>query len=398
MANTINPWEAKTIPEVLAELKVQASQGLPLSEIQVRQTTYGLNEVPDERSSILLLLVKHFWGLTAFMLEFTIIVSFFLHKYVDVYLISGLMIFNGVVGFLQERKAAKTVKALKSSLQVMVRVLRGGKWGEVSGKQLVPGDVIRIRTGDFITADAKLVSGTGSADQSALTGESAWINKQEGNVVYAGSSIKSGECTAVVISTGIKTFFGKTAELVQTAKHRLHMDEVVTSVVKILFSIVLAFLAITLTVSLIRGEAFLSTLPLVLILLISAVPVALPAMFSVSMAKGSRQLAGRGVLVSRLSATEDAATLTTLCIDKTGTLTQNKLSVQELSAADHFTTTEVLQYAVLASVAANNDPIDMAFIQKSEDEKIDLAPFKQVSFVPFTAALKRTEALIQMDG
>jgi H+-transporting ATPase len=135
-----------------------------------------------------------------------------------------------------------------------------------------------------------------------------------------------------------------------------------------------------------------------LILLISAVPVALPAMFSVSMASGSRQLAAKGVLVSRLSATEDAATLTALCIDKTGTLTQNKMTVQELIAADHRTTTEVLQYAVLASVVANNDPIDIAFIQKLNDEKVDLAPFKQVSFTPFTAALKRTEAIIQKEG
>jgi H+-transporting ATPase len=398
MTTAINPYKAKTVADVLTEFKVPAAEGLPLAEIQARQRIYGLNEVPEANPSMLLLFGKHFWGLTAFVLEFTIAVSFFLHKYVDVYLITGLMIFNAVVGFLQERKAAKTVKALKKSLQVMVRVLRGGQWGELAGKQLVPGDIIRIRTGDFLTADAKLVSGTASADESALTGESARIEKQEGDIVYSGSSIKSGECTAVVVSTGTKTFFGKTAELVQKAKPRLHMDEVVSSVVKILSSIVLVFLVITLTVSVIRGESFISSLPLILILLISAVPVALPAMFSVTMANGSRQLAAKGVLVSRLSATEDAATMTVLCIDKTGTLTQNKLTVQELIAADHFSMTEVLQYAVLASVAANNDPIDMAFIQKSKEEKVDFTPFKELSFTPFTAALKRTEAHIEKDG
>jgi len=395
---TVNPYEAKTVPEVLSAFNVMVTEGLPSTEIPIRQTTYGLNEVPEDNPSMLLLFAKHFWGLTAFMLEFTIIVSFFLHKYVDVYLISGLMLFNAVIGFIQERTAAKTVKALKSSLQVMVRVLRGGQWKEVAGNQLVPGDIIRIRTGDFITADAKLISGTAAADQSALTGESARIDKKEGNILYAGSSIKSGECTAVVISTGIQTFFGKTAQLVQNAKPRLHMDEVVTSVVKILFSIVLVFLAITITVSLTRGDTFLSNLPLMLILLISAVPVALPAMFSVSMARGSRQLAAKGVLVSRLSATEDAATLTTLCIDKTGTLTQNKLSVQESIAADGFSITAVLQYAALASVIADNDPIDMAFLQKIKDEKIGITTFKQISFTPFTAVIKRTEALIRKDG
>jgi H+-transporting ATPase len=398
MPSAVNPYEAKTVPDVLLEFKVQVASGLPLTEIPVRQTTYGLNAVPEDAPSMLWVFAEHFWGLTAFMLEFTIIVSFFLHKYVDVYLISGLMLFNTVIGFIQERKAAKTVKALKSSLQVMVRVLRGGQWAAVTGNQLVPGDIIRIRTGDFITADVKLVSGTAAADQSALTGESARIDKKEGNILYAGSSVKSGECTAVVIATGIKTFFGKTAELVQKAKPRLHMDDVVGNVVKILFSIVLLFMAITITVSLVRGETFLSNLPLMLILLISAVPVALPAMFSVSMARGARRLAAKGVLVSRLTATEDAATLTVLCIDKTGTLTQNKLSVQETIAAEGFTTSAILQYAALASVAADNDPIDLAFLQKVKDDKIDMSSFKQLSFTPFTAALKRTEALVQKDG
>jgi H+-transporting ATPase len=393
-----NPYEAKTVPDVLSEFTVQVASGLSPAEIPLRQQKYGLNEVPEDQPSKLLVFARHFWGLTAFMLEFTIIVSFFLHKYVDVYLISGLMLFNAVIGYVQEIKAAKTVKALKSSLQIMVRVLRGGQWGTVTGNQLVPGDIIRIRTGDFITADAKVISGTAAADQSALTGESARIDKKEGNILYAGSSIKSGECTAVVISTGIKTFFGKTAELVQKAKPRLHMDEVVASVVKILFILVLLFMAITITVSLLRGETFLSNLPLMLILLISAVPVALPAMFSVSMARGARQLATKGVLVSRLTATEDAATLTDLCIDKTGTLTQNKLSVQETMAANGFTITTLLQYAALASVAADNDPIDLAFLQKVKDDKIDVSTFNQLSFTPFTAALKRTEALVQQDG
>jgi H+-transporting ATPase len=393
-----NPYEAETVQAVLAAFKVQASSGLPLAEIPVRQHTYGLNEVPEKQPSMLLLLGKHFWGLTAFMLEFTIVISVLLHKYIDAYLIGGLMAFNAFVGFLQERKAAKTVQALKSSLQVTVRVLREGRWTEVVGNQLVPGDIIRIRTGDFITADAKLIDGAATADQSALTGESARIDKKEGNILYAGSAVKSGECTAVVVATGINTFFGKTAELVQQAKPRLHMEEVVSGVVKILFAIVLAFVAVTLVVSLLRGEAFLAMLPLLLILLISAVPVALPSMFSVSMARGSRQLAAQGVLVSRLSATEDAATMTTLCIDKTGTLTQNKLTVREIISADHFTPAEVTQYAVMASVAANNDPIDMAFIRKAEEEKNNLSSFKQLSFTPFTPALKRTEALIEKDG
>jgi H+-transporting ATPase len=393
-----NPYETKTVADVLAEFKVEAASGLTDAQVQANQKNYGLNEVSPEKQSILVVFLKHFWGLTAFMLEFTIVTSLLLHNYVNVYLISGLMLFNAVIGFLQELKAARTVKALQKSLQVFARVLRNGTWLQVSGNQLVPGDIIRIRTGDFVTADAKLIDGNAGADQSALTGESKLIHKNEGNILYGGSIVKNGECTAVVVATGIKTFFGKTAQLVQKAKPRLHMEEVVANVVKILFSIVLVFLAVTILISLLRGETFLSILPLMLILMISAVPIALPAMFTLSMAKGSRQLAAKGILVSRLSATEDAATLTTLCIDKTGTLTQNKLSVQHVVANENFTTDIVLQYAVLASVAANNDPIDMAFIQKAKDDKIDMNGFTQKSFTPFSAENKKTEALVQKNG
>ena len=398
MPDQINQHEAKATDEVLSDLKVHPENGLSDDEVKERQIRYGLNEVSEKKQRMILLFLKHFWGLTALMLELTVILSFLLHKYVDVYLIGGLMLFNAIIGFVQERKAAKTVAALKQSLQVFVRVLRNKKWQQVTGNQLVPGDIVRIGTGDFITADVKIINGTAGADQSALTGESMLLSKNEGELLYSGSVIKNGECTAVVTATGVNTFFGKTIQLVQMAKPKLHMEEVVTSVVKILFLIVVAFVGITIVVSLFRGESFLSLLPLVLILLVTAVPVAMPAMFTVSMAKGSQQLAAKGILVSRLSASEDAATLTTLCIDKTGTITENKLSIQDIKTAGSFTPDEVLRYGVLASVAANNDPIDMAFLQKAEENSIDNSGYRQISFIPFSAAIKRTEATVQKDG
>ena len=398
MSGQANPYETKTIADVLSELKVQAAVGLTDEEVKQRQVNYGLNEVVEKKQSMVLLFLKHFWGLTAIMLEITIVLSFLLQKYVDVYLIGGLMLFNAIIGFIQESKAARTVQALKQSLQVLVRVLRNTKWQQVPGSQLVPGDIIRIRTGDFITADAKIIDGMAGADQSALTGESMLISKKEGEMLFSGSVIKNGECNAVVTATGVNTFFGKTIQLVQMAKPRLHMEEVVASVVKILFLIVLVFVGITFAVSLLRGETLLSMLPLILILLVTAVPVAMPAMFTVSMAKGSQQLAAKGILVSRLSASEDAATLTTLCIDKTGTITQNKLSVQDIKTTENFTDDDILRYGVLASVAANNDPIDMAFLQKAENNKIDTSGYQQTSFTPFSAAIKRTEAIVQKDG
>ena len=398
MPNQANPYETKTIADVLSELKVLASNGLSDEDVKQRQTTYGLNEVVEKKQLLVLLFLKHFWGLTAIMLEITILLSFLLQKYIDVYLIGGLMLFNAIIGFIQESKAAKTVQALKESLQVLVRVLRNTKWQKVLASQLVPGDIIRVRTGDFMTADAKIIDGEAGADQSALTGESMLISKNEGEMLFSGSVIKNGECNAVVTATGVNTFFGKTIQLVQMAKPRLHMEEVVANVVKILFSIVLVFVGLTIVISLLRGETIISMLPLVLILLVTAVPVAMPAMFTVSMAKGSQQLAAKGILVSRLSATEDAATLTTLCIDKTGTITQNKLSVQDIIPDENYTLDDILRYGVLASVAANNDPIDMAFLLKATDNKTDTAGYQQTSFTPFSAAIKRTEATVQKDG
>lgn len=398
MANQEIPYQTKSVAEVLTEFNVQAATGLTDEEVKQLQLTYGLNEVLEKKQSKLLLFLKNFWGLTAIMLELTILISILLYKFIDAYLISGLMLFNALIGYVQESKASKTVEALKKSLQVVVRVLRNGKWTNIDGNQLVPGDIIRIRTGDFITADAKIVNGNVHADQSALTGESMLISKKESDMLFSGSVIKNGECTAVVTSTGAKTFFGKTAQLVQTAKHKLHMEEVVASVVKILFFIVIIFVGITTVFSLLRGESFLSILPLLLILLVSAVPVALPAMFTVSMAKGAKQLADKGILVSRLSATEDAATLTTLCIDKTGTITQNKLSIKEILPSSDFKSSDVLLYGTLASIEANNDPIDLAFFQKVAEEKIDTSNYTQISFIPFSAEIKRTEALIQKDN
>jgi H+-transporting ATPase len=398
VAGQTNPYEKKTTADVLSELEVQAGTGLSDEEVKHRQIRYGLNEVTEKKQLMVLLFLNHFWGLTAIMLEITIVLSFLLHKYVDVYLIGGLMLFNAIIGFMQENKAARTVQALKQRLHVLVRVLRNSKWQQVSGDQLVPGDIIRIRTGDFITADAKITDGVAGADQSSLTGESVLISKEAGDMLFSGSVIKNGECNAVVTATGVNTFFGKTIQLVQMAKPRLHMEEVVAGVVKILFLIVLVFVGITFVVSLLRGETFISMLPLVLILLVTAVPVAMPAMFTVSMAKGSQQLAAKGILVSRLSASEDAATLTTLCIDKTGTITKNKLSVQDIKTTENFTADDIIRYGVLASVAANNDPIDMAFLQKAENNKIDMSGYQQTSFTPFSATIKRTEAIFQKDG
>lgn len=372
--------------------------GLSDEQVAALRLRYGFNEVKEKQTSAIILLAKKFWGLTAWMLEATTIISFLLHKPFDGFVITGLLVFNGLIGFFNELKAAKTVAALQQQLQVMARVLRNGDWIQLPSKELLPGDIVRLRMGDFLTADMELKEGELKVDKSALTGETALIENKPGDTVFAGSVAKGGEATAVVTATGTQTFFGKTAKLVMTASHKMHMEEVVAKVVRMLFIAVLSVLAVTTLIGLLGGQSFLTILPLILILLVSAVPVGLPAMFTISMARGSKELSENGLLVTKLSATEDAATLTTLCIDKTGTITKNELTLQETISAGTFSKDDVLSYGAMASVKANEDAIDLAFINEAERQVSIKVPYKQVEFIPFNATVKHTEAVVESEG
>jgi len=368
--------------------------GLLDAVIDPLRKQYGFNEVKEKPTPAIILLARHFWGLTSWMLEATVIISFLLHKTFDAWVILVLLIFNILIGFINEQKAAKTVAALQQQLQVMVRVLRNSNWLQIASKELLPGDIVRIRMGDFLTADMQLTEGEIKADKSALTGETALIEVKQGDTLYAGSIVKGGEGTAMVTATGTRSFYGKTAKLVMTASHKMHMEEVVAKIVRLLFIAVLSVLIITSVIGLIGGQSLLTVLPLILLLMVSAVPVGLPAMFTISMAKGSNELAENGLLVSRLSATEDAATLTTLCIDKTGTITKNELSLEQTLATSRFSPTDVVMFGTMASVKADNDPIDLAFIREAEKQKLIPPDFQQESFTPFNAIIKHTEAKV----
>ncbi len=372
--------------------------GLTDAEVATLLQQHGFNEVKEKQTSAIILFAHHFWGLTAWMLEATVVISFLLNKTFDAFVILALLIFNALIGFYNEHKAAKTVAALQQQLQVMVRVLRNSNWLQISSKVLVPGDIVRIRTGDFLTADMQLLDGEIKADKSALTGESALLEVKTGDIVFAGSMVKNGEGTAIVTATGSQSFFGKTAKLVMTASHKMHMEEVVAKVVRVLFISVISVLSITAVIGLISGQGLLTVLPLILILLVSAVPVGMPAMFTISMARGSKELAENGLLVSRLSATEDAATLTTLCIDKTGTITKNELSLMQTVAFEQFSDADVLMYGAMASVKADNDVIDLAFIEEAEKQKLLPINFKQEIFIPFNAGIKHTKATVVFNG
>lgn len=372
--------------------------GLSDAEVATLRLQYGFNEVKEKQISVIILFAKKFWGLTAWMLEVTIVLSFLFHKPFDGFVITGLLIFNGLIGFFNELKAARTVAALQQQLKIIVRVFRNGEWIQLPSKELVPGDIVRLRMGDFLTADMQLKEGELKVDKSALTGETSLIENSPGDTVFAGSIAKDGEATAIVTATATQTFFGKTAKLVLTASHKMHMEEVVAKVVRMLFIAVVSVLAVTTITGLLGGQSFLAILPLILILLVSAVPVGLPAMFTISMAKGSKELSENGLLVTKLSATEDAATLTTLCIDKTGTITKNELSLQEAIGVNTFSNDDVVMYGAMASVKANEDPIDLAFIIEAEKLQAIKTTYRQVKFVPFNATVKHTEAIVELGG
>ena len=383
---------AAPIPDALKSLNVNPDIGLTPAEVDARRQSFGIS---------------------AWMLELIMILSAVLGKYSDLAVVGALLVINAILSFSQEHRAAGVVETLRRRLQISARVRRESIWKLVPARELVstmlsldyqralvPGDIVRTRTGDIIPADLKLLTGTMAVDQSALTGESKDVEKAPGDVLSSGSIVRRGEGTAVVMLTGAHTLYGRTTELVQSARPTLHIEAVVAGVVRWLFVIVGTLLAVVVTVSLIRGAPLLEMVPLLLVLLMSAVPVALPVMFTVSMAVGSRELAKRGVLVTRLSAAEDAATMDVLCVDKTGTITMNQLAVAGVIPREGASEVAVLSAGALASEEANQDPIDLAFLAAAKERRIFDGQPKAipVSFAPFDARNRRTEAVVEVSG
>jgi len=368
--------------------------------VETLRKEHGYNEVAVHKGHPILKFLSKFRGISAWMLELIMVLSAVLRKYSDLIVVGALLVINAVLSFVQERRAAGVVEALRKRLQVSARVLRDSNWQVVPARELVPGDIVRVRPGDIIPADVKLLTGLLSVDQSALTGESKDADKKVGDVLSSGSIVRRGEGNGVVMLTGAKTYFGRTTRLVQEARPKLHIEAVVSKVVRWLFVIVGALLCVVVVLSLMRGAPLVEMVPLMLVLLMSAVPVALPVMFTVSMAVGSKELARRGVLVTRLSAAEDAATMDVLCVDKTGTITMNQLAVTGVIPLENATEADVIFAGALASQEANQDPIDLAFLSAAKDRKVfdNLAKVTPVSFAPFDAKNRRTEAVVEQNG
>ena len=393
-------FSSSSIAETLSLLGVDPKKGLTTEEVEERHKTHGYNEVVEPPGHPVLKFFGKFWGLSAWTLELIIVLSAVLHKYSDLVVVCVLLIFNAVLSFMQEQRAATVVGTLRRRLQVSARVMRDAAWGVIAARELVPGDIVRIRAGDIIPADVKLLEGEVSVDQSALTGESENIEKMAGDLLSSGSVVRHGECSGAVVLTGAQTYFGRTTELVQQARPELHIEGVVAKVVRWLFYIVGALVMIVGVLSMLHGVPIIEIIPLLLVLMMSAVPVALPVMFTVSMALGAKELAKGGVLVTRLSAAEDAATMDTLCVDKTGTITMNKLVVAEVIALEGATQSDVLLAGTLASQEADQDPIDLAFLTAARERHIfdGITTATTISFSPFDARTRRTEAIVEELG
>ncbi len=369
--------------------------GLSQAEAERRLAQYGRNEIVEEKVNPILKFLSYFWGPIPWMIEVAAVLSALLRHWADLIIILVLLIFNAVVGFWQEYQAANAVEALKKQLALRARAKRDGKWGEVDATTLVPGDIIRLRLGDIIPADVKLAEGDYlSVDQSALTGESLPVDKKPGDEAYSGSVAKQGEMAGLVVATGENTFFGRTARLVSSAKSVSHFQQAVLTIGDYLIYISLGLAAILIMAMLFRGASALTLIQFALILIVAAIPVAMPAVLSVTMAIGAVDLARLKAIVTRLESIEEMAGMDILCSDKTGTLTQNQLTLGEPALFGAKDAQELILAGALASKLEDRDAIDMAVFAGIEDSQA-FERYTPTDFVPFDPVHKRTEAEVK---
>jgi H+-transporting ATPase len=394
-----NVTDAAQVDDLLTTLAT-GRDGLSEEEAAKRLASHGPNAIDEHRTSSVLEFLGYFWGPIPWMIEIAAVLSAIVRHWPDLAIILAMLFFNAAVGFWQEHQAANAVAALKSQLALDSQVRRAGQWRTIAASGLVPGDIIRVRLGDIIPADVALIDGDYlSVDQSALTGESLPVPKSVGDTAYSGSITREGEMVAVVTETGADTFFGHTAALVETAQPASHFQAAVLRIGDYLIYISIGLAATLLLVQLLRGSSILSLIQFTLILVVAAIPVAMPAVLSVTMAVGARSLARMKAIVARLESIEEMAGMDILCSDKTGTLTQNQLTVGDSVLFGRGSSDELLLAAALASNPDNSDDaIDQAVLAGGS-EAGTLEQYRRIRFIPFDPVRKRTESvLVGPDG
>ncbi len=370
-------------------------EGLSQAEAEKRLSQYGPNELEEKKTNPFLKFLTYFWGPIPWMIEVAVILSALVKHWPDFFIILLLLVANAVVAFWEEHQAGNAIAALKAKLAIKARVKRDGQWIAPAARELVPGDVIRVRLGDIVPADARLLEGDPvEVDQSALTGESLPATRKPGETLFSGSIIRQGEIEALVYATGSNTYFGKTAQLVQEVHTDSHFQRAVLKIGNYLIILAVSLVVLILVVALFRGDQMLTTLQFALVLTVAAIPVAMPTVLSVTMAVGARLLAKKEAIVSRLVAIEELAGTDILCSDKTGTLTQNKLTLGDPFSVNGVSIDQVILNAALASRAENQDTIDLAVLGGLKNDQA-LKGYQMVHFQPFDPVHKRTEATIK---
>ncbi len=374
-------------------------EGLSDPDVRERLSLYGRNEITEKKKNPVLEFLRLYWGPMPWLLELAMALSFALEREIEGIMIFILLTVNAIIEFVRSRGSTKAVELLKQRLAIKAKVLRNGNWTTEAPAEIVPGDVLIVKLGDIIPADAKIISGDLSIDESALTGESLPEEKERADVVYSGSVVRRGEARCVVVSTGPNTYFGKTAELVKIAKPKSHQEEIMMAIVRYMMYLGIVASFVVAGYALVMHMTVLLIMTFIVVFLMGAVPVALPAVMTIVQAATGVKLAEEGVLVTRLDSIEDAASISVLCLDKTGTITQNKLAVNGSIPFSGHTKEDVIRAAVLASRPEGMDLIDLAIIDYAKSSHMNFDPQdRQISYTPFNPAIKRTEAIVEEDG
>jgi H+-transporting ATPase len=389
--------------ELLMHDSIENLRGLSQSDVQERLDKFGYNEIDEKEESWLHRLFRRFWGPIPWMIEVAAILSAVAQRWEDFSVIIFMLLVNAFVDFYQESKALNAIAVLKKKLARKALVLREGEWKSIDAKEIVPDDIIKIKIGDVVPADCRLLGGGEflQVDQSALTGESLPVNKEAGEDLYANAIIKQGEMIARVTATGLNTYFGKTVGLVAKAEKEEngHFQKMVIKVGDFLIFMTIFLIAIIIWHGVQKEEPLLDLLIFALILTISAIPVAMPAVLTVTMALGARVLATKEAIVTKLSAIEEAAGMDILCSDKTGTLTQNIMSLAEPYLVKNITKDTLMLYAAYASKKENEDPIEKPIFDYIQQHKLtqELTKKRMKRFIPFDPVHKKTEAIFKDD-
>jgi len=390
--------EGANVDEALSRLHADPERGLTTEEARSRLTLYGPNTIEEKHQSPLLKLLSYFWGPIPWMLEAACLLSGIAARWEEFFVVLAMLLINGGVGWWHESRAAKAIDALKETLSPRARVIRDGARQTVDARTLVPGDVIVLRRGDVVPADARLLASDLSLDESSLTGESLPVDKEPGDAVHAATAVKRGEARALVTGTGRGTRFGRTVELVAGVQERSHFQQAVMRIGYFLMAATAVLVLVVISVELARARSWMDLILFALILTVAGIPVALPAVLSVTMAIGARRLAAQRAIVSRLAAMEELAGVEILFSDKTGTLTLNQLRLQDPVLLEAESREELMLAAALtADRSEERDPIDAAILAAADAQA--MAEIEIQEFQPFDSTRKRAEAQVkQRDG